>query len=114
MKKVDMKQWLETETKKVISDKKKYNRDSQYKKDMDHAVIKKILLMIPLVVIILVANLDIEVVNQWFKLKSQRDVITDQNVSSLFPNVWVCPRPSCGYSNYDGISSCALCGTARP
>ncbi|HRD56190.1 MAG TPA: hypothetical protein PLC42_07325 [Parachlamydiaceae bacterium] len=109
-----MKQWLETETKKVISDKKKYNRDIQYKKELDHAVLKKIFLMFPLVFIILVANIEHEAFSGWMSRKSQWEVKTDRNVSSLFPNVWTCPRPSCGYSNYDGISSCALCGTARP
>lgn len=109
-----MKQWLETETKKVISDKKKYNRDLQYKKELDFAVLKKIFLMIPLVLIILAANMEQEAFAGWVFRKNHMQVKTDHNVTSLFPNIWICPRPSCGYSNYDGISSCALCGTARP
>ena len=113
MKKVDTKQWLETETKKVISDKTKYNHDSRYKREMDQAVLKKILLMIPLVLIILGANMDHDIFGTWFGSSEKKD-IADINKASLFPNVWICPSPSCGYSNYDGISSCALCGTARP
>lgn len=114
MKKLDMKQWLETETKKVISDNQKYYRDRQYKKELDQAVLKKILMMIPLVLIILVANMDFEIFSGWLPSRHQTGIRTDQNVSSLFPNVWTCPKPSCGYANYDGISSCALCGTLRP
>lgn len=111
MKKVDTKQWLEAETKKVISDTKKYNHDRRYKRDLDQAVLKKILLMIPLILIILGANMDFDIF-KWFGSDNQTEDIADAN--SLFPNVWVCPSPSCGYSNYHGISSCALCGTARP
>jgi|GEM_PF-3218710 len=113
MKKVDTKQWLETETKKVISDTNKYHRDLRYKRELDYAVIKKILLMIPLLIIILAANMDIDFLHNWFSNRSH-DTRTNLNTVSLFPNVWVCPKGTCGYSNYDGISSCALCGTARP
>lgn len=27
----------------------------------------------------------------------------------VFPDTWTCP--SCGYENYEGVTSCALCGT---
>lgn len=27
--------------------------------------------------------------------------------------VWVCPKSTCGYENYEGIDYCALCGTYR-
>lgn len=114
MKKVDTKQWLETETKKVISDTNKYHRDSRYKKELDYAVIKKIILMIPLLMIILGANVDLDFFQHWFGRNHAKEIRTNSNTLSLFPNVWVCPKATCGYSNYDGISSCALCGTARP
>jgi len=113
MKKVDTKQWLETETKKVISDKRKYNQDSRYKRELDQAIFKKILLMIPLVFIILGSNIDIDIFGKWFGVTETNDIAV-VNKAGLFPNVWICPQHSCGYSNYDGISSCALCGTARP
>ena len=29
----------------------------------------------------------------------------------LFPDVWICKQ--CGYDNYEGINTCAVCGTAR-
>jgi len=112
MKKVDMKQWLENETKKVISDTKKYHEDRRYKKEQDSAVFKKIFLMIPLLIIILSIHVDSEFFIEWFGKKSETKVKT--NEPSLFPNVWVCPNRACGYSNYDGISACALCGTPRP
>lgn len=114
MKKLDTKQWLETETKKFISETKKYHRDIQYKKELDYAVVKKILLMIPLVLIILSSNLDENPLSSLFGSNPSTQVKTNLNTVNLFPNEWVCPRPSCAYSNYDGISSCALCGTARP
>jgi hypothetical protein len=113
MKKMDTKQWLETETKKVISDTKKYNRDSRYKRELDQAVLKKVLLMIPLVLIILGANMDHEIFEGLFGAKTRNHVKVDSDTASLFPKIWICPAPSCGYSNYDGISSCALCGTPR-
>lgn len=112
MKKVDMKQWLENETKKVISDTKKYHRDTRYKKELDYEVLKKIFLMIPLLLIILSTHIDGELFTEWFGKKNVMQV--QANEPSLFPNVWVCPNRTCGYSNYDGISTCALCGTARP
>ena len=30
-----------------------------------------------------------------------------------FPDTWTCSNPKCKYVNYDGINSCALCGTKR-
>jgi len=35
----------------------------------------------------------------------------DNRVARWFPSTWVCGK--CGYSNYDGICSCAVCGTSR-
>jgi hypothetical protein len=113
LKKVDTKQWLEAETKKVISDTTKYNRDSRYKKELDHAILKKILLMIPLVVIIVGASVDFDTFEGWFGNKSNLQVMSDNDTASLFPKIWICPKTECGYSNYDGISNCALCGTPR-
>jgi len=31
----------------------------------------------------------------------------------IFPDTWKCSNKKCGYMNYDGIDSCALCGTKR-
>lgn len=31
----------------------------------------------------------------------------------FFPDTWICPKKSCGFSNYDGIEYCGLCGTKR-
>src|ERR1700720_1568606 len=27
----------------------------------------------------------------------------------IMPDTWVCPNPTCGYVNYDGIGNCGLC-----
>lgn len=31
----------------------------------------------------------------------------------FFPDTWKCLNKKCGYVNYEGINSCALCGTKR-
>lgn len=112
MKKVDSKEWLDNETKKVISDTRKYHHDTRYKKKLDHAVFRKIFLMIPLVLIILSSHVDADFTG-WFGKKGTKP-FARSNEPKLFPGVWTCPNSTCGYSNYDGISACALCGTARP
>lgn len=33
------------------------------------------------------------------------------NRKLLFPDVWICKQ--CGYDNYEGINTCAVCGTPK-
>lgn len=37
----------------------------------------------------------------------------DEILMGVGRRTWTCPKEGCGYVNYDGIDSCAICGTNR-
>ncbi len=41
-------------------------------------------------------------------------VEAENAMCKFFPDTWRCPKKGCGYENYVGINSCALCGTKKP
>lgn len=43
----------------------------------------------------------------------QADTTPMQAGRDIWGETWTCPNPKCRYENYEGISSCAICGTSR-
>ncbi len=31
----------------------------------------------------------------------------------VWGQTWICPKPSCGYENYEAVQYCGICGTSR-